>query len=310
MEIKMKISILTATYNRANLLAQLYSSIINNAKYISDIEWLIMDDGSRDNTKQEVEKFINEKKIDVKYYYQENSGKMTAINNLVEKATGKLIIECDSDDYFTDNAFEIIKNAFEKSKDNRNLYAMCFLKYDLNGNNIGKNFKKNETTMFDLYFKERENGEKALVYFANIRKQYIYKLEKQEKFITEARLHHEMDLKYKIACYNEPIMNCEYQTDGYTKNIKKVFSENPYGYYEYFKEILKRNMSGVIFKKRLYVIKHYILFSVLTNQKMQLSNVKDLYNRILLVLLWIPGKIKSMKFKNYKNKIENNKRSN
>src|SRR5699024_940708 len=108
-------------------------------------------------------------KIEIKYYRQENSGKMRAINKLVEKSTGDLIVDCDSDDYFTDNAFEIIKKIFEKNKDVDNIYGFCFLKYNQNKVNMGKNFKKNKTTMFDLYFKEGEDGEKAIVFLSRIR---------------------------------------------------------------------------------------------------------------------------------------------
>ena len=60
----MKISILTPTYNRSSLLKKLYNSIIINTKKVNiDIEWLIMDDGSNDDTKQVIENFIKEKKI-------------------------------------------------------------------------------------------------------------------------------------------------------------------------------------------------------------------------------------------------------
>ena len=95
---KLKVSVLTATYNREQLLNTLYNSLIKNSKYNVDIEWLIMDDGSTDNTKKVVEEFIKANEITVKYYSQKNQGKMVAINNLVNHATGKLIIECDSDD--------------------------------------------------------------------------------------------------------------------------------------------------------------------------------------------------------------------
>ena len=125
----MKISVLTPTYNRADLLKKLYNSLIVNSKYDVDIEWLIMDDGSTDNTKEIVTKFINEKNIEIKYFWQENQGKMIAINNLVLHATGDLIVDCDSDDYFTSNAFEIIKNAYkEYPNDNKKFYGICFLK--------------------------------------------------------------------------------------------------------------------------------------------------------------------------------------
>lgn len=288
----MKISVLTSTYNRAKLLDKLYNSLVENSKYKVELEWLIIDDGSKDNTKQVVQKFKEENKIDIKYFYQENQGKMKAINRLVKEATGDLIIECDSDDYFTSNAFELIKNEYEKC-DKKELYALCFLKYDQNGHNMGNLFKNKKTTMFDLYFKEGESGEKALVFFADVRKKYKHELENNERFVTEARMYHNMDLKYKMLCVNEPIMICEYQKDGYSKNIFKEFKANPCGYYKYFKEILKRDMDGVILNKRLYVIKHYILFSKLANKRNSLKNIKSIKNKVLYCILYVPGVIKT-----------------
>lgn len=289
---KIKISVLTPTYNRAKLLLRLYESIVNNLVDWIEIEWLIMDDGSIDDTKQVVEKFLEYENFHIIYNYEKNSGKMTSLNKLVQIASGELIIECDSDDYFEKFVFEKIVDKYMKIKDERDIYALAFLKYDTNGKNMGKNFKNDKTTMFDLYFKEAEDGEKALVFISKIRKQYKYKLEKQEKFITEARMYHEMDLNYFIKCYNEKIMICEYQKDGYTKNIYKQFIENPFGYYEYFKEILERNTRKVLFFKKIYLIKHYILFSYLTNQYSSKS-IFNFSNKILYYTLLIPGIIKA-----------------
>ncbi len=288
----MKISIVTPTYNRIKLLKQLYQSILQNKKENREIEWLIMDDGSEDDTREIVEKWQKEGQIEIQYEKQENKGKMIAINQIMPKATGDVVLECDSDDYFTPDAFSLIEQAWEENKTRKDIYAFCFLKYDTQGNNMGKEFQKKETTMFDLYFKEGENGEKALVFYRKIRQQYQYQMEKKETFSTEARMFHKMDEKYKIITINKPIMICEYQKDGYTKNIMKQFKENPYGYYEYFKEILEKDMKGVSWKKRLYVIKHYILFSYLTKQY-NIKSIKNIINKILYVFLFLPGIIKS-----------------
>lgn len=290
----MKISILTPTYNRAELLKRLYNSLIENSKYDLELEWLIMDDGSTDNTYKIIEEFIKQEKINIKYYKQENQGKMVAINNLVKHATGELIIDCDSDDYFTEEAFDIIKKEYETNKEEKYIYGLCFLKYDQNGNNMGKEFKNKKTTMFDLYFKEGENGEKAIVFYSNIRKKYKHELENNEKFVTEARMYHKIDEKYKMLCINKPIMICEYQEKGYTNNIHKQFKENPFGYYVYFKEILEKDMNGVSFEKRLYVIKHFILFSYLT-KKYSIKDVKGIINKVLYMILILPGIMKSKK---------------
>lgn len=293
----MKFSILTATYNRAKCLPKLYESLIKNKSNDYEIEWLIMDDGSKDETENLIKDYIAKNEIKIKFFKQQNQGKMTAINNLAQYVTGEIWIECDSDDYFTDGAFDKIKDLYEKNKERKDIYAFAFLKIDQNGNNMGNTFKKEETTMFDLYFKEGENGEKALVFFADVRKKYKHELEHNEKFVTEARMYHKMDVKYKMICINKPIMICEYQKDGYSKNIIKQFKNNPYGYYKYFQEILEKDMKGVKFSKRLYVIKHYILFGKLINAKKSLNKIMSTKNKILYCLLYVPGRIKTkMKF--------------
>lgn len=296
----MKISVLTPTYNREKLLERLYKSLVKNSKYGVEIEWLIMDDGSTDQTEQKVKSFIQEQKshIEIKYFKQKNQGKMVAINNLVEKATGEYMIDCDSDDYFSDGAFKIMSEKINETLNEKNIYGLCFLKHSTNGENIGNNFTKRRTTLFDLHYKENDQGEKAILFISKIRKQYKHKLENGERFITEARLYYEMDDDNEMLCFNFPIMICEYQENGYTKNLNKQFKENPIGYYYYFYEILKKDFKGTLWNKRMYAIKHYILFSILSNKKIKLKDVKNNFNRALIILLYLPGKIKTnMRFK-------------
>lgn len=292
----MKISVITPTYNRKDTLGKLYNSILNNLQCDIEIEWLIMDDGSTDGTEEYIQKFKEEKKICIKYYKQENQGKMKAINNLVPYADSDFLVECDSDDYFTENAFKTIKNnCILKEK----IYAYVFLKSNEKNEIIGNEFKSNnfKSKMFDLYYKQGISGDKALVYNTKIRKQYKYKIEEGENFSTEARLHHEIDGKYDVLCFNEVVMICKYQEDGYSKNIKNIFKKNPNGYFKFFEEMLKKDFSGVKWEKRIYIIKHYILFKYLSKQKMDLRKT-SFVNKLLIFILYIPGIIKSyVKFK-------------
>ena len=115
-------------------------------------------------------------------------------------------------------------------------------------------------------------------------------------------MYYEMDEKAELLCFNLPIMICEYQESGYTKNLEKQFKENPKGYFKFFQEILGRNMKGVLWEKRMYAIKHYILFATLTKQKYDLRKIKGFYNKLLIIILWIPGKMKTKRTFKY---IEN-----
>lgn len=233
-----------------------------------EIEWIIIDDGSTDKTKELVNKWIKENKIEIKYIYQKNSGKMSAINRGMEEVTGELVVDCDSDDYFAENAFKIISQNVKKLLTSKEIYALCFLKQNKQGNISGKKFKENflKTTMFDLYFKDDIQGEKILVFNSKIRKKFKHELEGEEKFITEARMYHKMDKKYKILCINEAIEIGDYEDDGYTKNIRRTFYEAPKGYYKFFKEIFWKALFKANVKKKIYVVKHFILFWILKNK--------------------------------------------
>lgn len=181
----MKLSILTATYNRANYLNKLFQSIIDNLIDDLDIEWLIMDDGSTDNTGEVLEKIkeeaYNSKEFDhfeMKVFKQENQGKMKAINNLMTYVTGELVVTCDSDDYFVADAFSKINDKKDLLLNENDLYALAFLKNEtpqkLSGNQFEKENEK--TTMFDLYFKHGITGEKILVFKTEIRKKYMHEV--------------------------------------------------------------------------------------------------------------------------------------
>ena len=107
----------------------------------------------------------------------------------------------------------------------------------------------------------------------------------------------EKEYKHKCKIINDVIEQGSYIDGGYTKNIRKTFKESPFGYYMYFKEILSKDMSGVLFSKRLYAIKHYILFGKLINAKKSLNKIMSTKNKILYCLLYVPGRIKTkMKF--------------
>lgn len=90
------VTVFTPTFNRAHVLRRCYQSILEQSR--DDIEWLVIDDGSTDNTIDVIKKFQNENKIKITYIYQKNSGKQAAWNTAVENANGEYFIGLDSDD--------------------------------------------------------------------------------------------------------------------------------------------------------------------------------------------------------------------
>lgn len=293
----MKISILTPTFNRAKELERLYSSLVVNTNSNVKFEWLIMDDGSTDKTKLYVDNYIKQNIIEIGYYSQENQGKMAAINNLMKYVTGDICLTCDSDDYFEVGAFDTIAKYADRLLNDDTVYALAFLKRTGKKKISGEKFPENlhRTDMFSLYFREKMTGEKILVFKTSIRKKFKHELEVGEKFVTEDRMYHKLDLEFDIIGINEVLEIGDYQDDGYTKNIDKIFKENPQGFYLYFKEILEMDLKGVPISKKMYIYKHYILFANLADAENPISNAYGFLNKIIITFLWIPGKIKTRK---------------
>ena len=289
----MKISILTATYNRAEDLEKLYTSLVINKNSNVDYEWLIMDDGSTDKTKLVIDNFIKQNIVKIEYHYQENQGKMSAINNLMPFVTGELVMCCDSDDYFTIGAFDVIKKHSSKLLEDDTVYALAFLKKNEKGKISGTEFIENNhrSDMFSLFYREKMTGEKILVFKTEIRKKYKHILEADEKFVPEQRMYYKIDQDYDVICINEAIIIGDYKQDGYVKNIKRVYEVAPLGYYELYKFILKMNLKGVPFSKKIYIYKHYILFANLAARENGIKNVDGLINKIIVGILWVPGMV-------------------
>ena len=292
----MKLSILTATFNRGDLLQRLYESIIKNLKTNIDVEWLIMDDGSNDDTEKIISNMRDENKIYIRYLKQVNQGKMAAINHLMDYVRGDLIIECDSDDYFTENAFLYLKDAYEESKYEKDLYGLCFLKYDQNGNNIGSLLPQQKSIAYNDFYEYGGRGDKKVIYRTDIITKYPpYPEYEGEKFVGLCYKYLLADQEYPLLILNEPICVVEYLEDGSTRNIFKQFKQNPRGYIFLRKERMKYCKT---FKWKFKSCIHYVCESI------DIRNIRFLSEspRKFMTMASIPFGILLYFYINYKTK--------
>ena len=124
------ITVFTPTYNRAYILPKLYESLCNQT--CKDFEWLVVDDGSTDETPALLQKWQAEKKIAMNIISRKNGGKSTAINLGIQNANGNLFFIVDSDDFLTDNAIEVISAAEkEREKTGWQCTRLCRILYQL-----------------------------------------------------------------------------------------------------------------------------------------------------------------------------------
>ncbi|NGM17170.1 glycosyltransferase [Eggerthellaceae bacterium zg-893] len=230
------VCVFTPTYNRAYCLDQLFHSLERQTN--KDFYWLIVDDGSTDDTESLVERFQKKETLHIEYIKKENGGKQRAHNTGVAACTSELFFCVDSDDFLVDDAIESILNLWDSIKGNDKIGGIVGLdgpdKDTPLKNGMPKNVK--ETTFWKLYNKQHHKGDVALIYRTDILRQYPFYVYDDEKFISECYMYHQVDQHYSLGVLDKVLIVCEYREDGYTKHIRKVTRENPKGYI-----LLKRN---------------------------------------------------------------------
>lgn len=246
-----KITVFTPTFNRAYILHTLYESLQRQS--FRDFEWLIVDDGSTDETEAIVNNWVEQKRIPVRYVKQPNGGKCRAINRAVDLAEGELFFTVDSDDYLTDDALEkVTKWEADLPKDG----AFCGVAGNdgfANGETPNRLFDGGyfEGTLLDRY--NQVDGERAYVFYTDVHKQYKYPVFEGENFMTEAVVWNRMaNDGYKMRFYNDIIWIYEYKEDGLTKAGNSLFIKNPHGYALWLKEKTSFEKAGVIQKLKYY----------------------------------------------------------
>ena len=160
----MQFTVFTPTYNRASTLPRVYASLQNQT--VKDFEWLIIDDGSTDNTEELVRQWQAEcKDFAIRYIYQENGHKKAAHNRAVAEACGELFIVLDSDDSCIPQAmerFQFYWNSIPR-QDRDRFWCVCGLCKDADGNIVGDMLPGNtylDASFQEVYFKYKIKGEK------------------------------------------------------------------------------------------------------------------------------------------------------
>ena len=234
-----KLTIFTPTYNRAHTLSRTYKSIImQEKKFLSSIEWLIVDDGSSDYTEKLVEGWKNNfLPFTLRYIKQSNGGKHTAHNRAILEATGELFFTVDSDDWLSKDCLKKIFECAQYIYHRKDLCGIIALKSLSNKKIIDKPFPNNYTysSLYELSLKGY-GGERSMVFKTEILKQYPYPIIQGERFIGESVVYDRLDKNYKYFISNNVLTDCEYQEDGLTSNFFKLMMNNAIGYKIYFSQ--------------------------------------------------------------------------
>lgn len=216
------ITILTPTYNRAHLLKRVYDSLcIQSNKFF---DWVIIDDGSNDNTKDIISEFIKEEKVKIRYYYKENGGKHTTINYGVNFINSTYVLILDSDDFLTSFSIELLYRMIKKIENNHHLCGIIGLSQNKEKNIIGTRFPYDdwEVSFADVYHKYKVTGDKSVLFKTQILKNFPFPERKNIKFVFEATVWHEMAKQYNVLAINHVIQEKEYLEKGITNTSYKL----------------------------------------------------------------------------------------
>lgn len=222
------ITVFTPTYNRGAFLYKIFESL--SQQTFKDFEWIVVDDGSTDNTKDIIEKIIDGcDSFPVRYIYKENGGKHTAINVGVKNSKGELFLILDSDDSLPKDSLEIIAMQNETCSSKKDCAGVCGLMAHHNGERIGGGFPAEELYESVLYFRYKlgVTGDLLEVFKTSVLREFSFPEINGEKFCPEALVWNRIAVKYKLYCFNKVVYYRDYLEGGLTDKIIKIRMESP-----------------------------------------------------------------------------------
>ena len=223
----MLLTIFTPTYNRGYLLQRLYDSLCQQK--LQNFEWVIVDDGSSDDTYNIVGEFQKQGKIPIHYHKQTNSGKHIAINQGALMAKGELFFIVDSDDYLTEDATIIIADKYKVIENNESYAGLSGRIGYSKTQYIGSQNTYNDihANALEFRFKMKVQGDMAEIIKTDILRKYPFPYIKGERFCTEGLLWYNVALKYKFLWFSDIIYIAEYLEGGLTHNSIKIRKNSP-----------------------------------------------------------------------------------
>lgn len=259
-----QLTVFTPTFNRGYCLGKCYESLKNQTN--KNFFWLIIDDGSTDNTEELVKTWIKEKEIEIHYCWQENQGMHGAHNTAYDLIQTELNTCIDSDDYMPEDAVEKILNFWNEYGSDR-VSGIIGLDLRSNGEVIGSLLPENikSASLFNLYHRHGVKGDKKLVYRTELTKRYRYPIYEEERYVGLAYKYYKLDEEYDLLLLNEPLCIVEYLPDGSSVNMLRQYKRNPRGFAFYRKELMQLPFGNFLFKFRHAV--HYVSSSLLMKNK-------------------------------------------
>lgn len=260
------ITVFTPAYNRADLLKRCYESMCRQTN--KNFIWMIIDDGSTDNTKEVVDLWKSDNnRFEIQYYYKENGGLHTAYNEAIEHIDTELCVCIDSDDYMPDNAVEIILDFWKKNGSDE--YAgIVGLDYTIDNHVIGDLLPdKKSVNLIDLLIGKYHihNGDRTNVVRTELYKKVAPMISFEgEKNFSPHYMHLQISKMYDFLVLNKNLRYVEYQADGMSNSIFKQYLNSPNSFIETRKLYL--SLPGISWKFKLRQSIHLVSSGIIANK--------------------------------------------
>lgn len=238
------ITIVTPTYNRAHTLPGVYKSLISQSN--QSFMWLIVDDGSTDDTEQVVNNWIKKNSIRIEYIKKTNGGKADALNVALDHINTRYVTCLDSDDTFFPDTVSIALNLLQKTEKDAKCCGVLALRTAPNGTVMGgkeiphdREYVKAE----DIFLHLGLRTELICFYKTDIITKFRFPVFAGEKFVSPSWMQFEITQDHYFLTSWDRLCECEYISDGLTRNKRKLIVKNPHGYTEVKRQQFKYSKS-------------------------------------------------------------------
>lgn len=277
-------TVFTATYNRANLLHHAYESLCKQT--YTEFLWVIMDDGSTDNTEKLVNEWIDQDRISIEYHRNnKNMGKYRSFNRVKDHFVGKMVVILDSDDMLIPDSLCELRNAWECRHDYNGMkpVGIVYNHVDKNGRVYGKKmpatYMIRDYELWDLY---RVDGDKRKAYDRMILQKQAYPEFKGEKFIADSIIMNRIGKEGGLIVLDRGLDVGEYLSDGLSNRINRNHFYSPNGMSLYYHETMWYCKRSKL--RKLYYGMKYIAFSKIAGKPVDWKDYK-----MIKMMMYIPG---------------------
>ena len=282
----MRLTVFTPTYNRAHTLGRTYNSLCQQT--CKDFEWLVIDDGSTDNTRSLIERFIKESKITIRYIHKKNEGLYTGYNTAYINIESELNVCIDSDDYMPENAVELIIKTW-KERGGEKYAGIIGLDFYADSNRpIAGYFPEHlkECYLLDLYIKGIHRGDSKQVMRTDLMKEVAPQIgfEGEKNFNPVYILLQVCDEKPSLIL-NKNLCFVEYQQgDSMSASIFQQYIDSPRSFAKL--RLLEMSLKRSTFKNNVRLMVHYIANSLIAKDK---DWLKKTPYKFLAFAAFVPG---------------------